>query len=410
MNRVLICLISIMAAVASGGESVTTNDVVHVRNSDEPSQGVRTLRLIEKWRVGGEDDDMLMGVITDVLAGPDSSVWLLDRQLCQVLVYSADGEYLRTLSREGDGPGEIRMPRKMLWMTDGSLGILDRSSGQITRIDDEGLPMSSFHVKADDGVATGNIQLDNADYRGGTLVLCGTGWRNEGGEFTQFNFLAIYGEDGSARRHLMEVPSGFDFSTRSFDETNTYFVGQDGWAIDDDGLIYYAPERDRYEVHVLDAAGNLIRIIARDYKQRRRTAEDKESMAGGYSMSIDNEDVELRTKFLDFDPVINQLRIDHRGHLWVSHSRSQRDLPDDILRTFDIFDGDGHYCEILKISGEADMDLDRLIPLADGRFVLVRNFSDAIRSMFAAYDDDDEESDLQDSKPLEVVVLEAVVE
>jgi hypothetical protein len=399
-----------MAVVASGSESVISDDVVRVRNSNEPSHGVRTLRLIEKWRVGGEDDDILMGVITDVLAGPDSSVWLLDRQLCQVLVYSAEGEYLRTLSREGDGPGEIRMPRKMLWMTDGSLGILDRSSGQITRVDDEGLPKPSFHVKADDGVAAGNVQLDNADYRGGTLVLCGTSWRNEGSEFIQVNFLAIYDEDGSARHPLMEVPSGFDFSTRSFDETHAYFVGQDGWAIDDDGLVYYAPERDRYEIHMPDATGELVRIITRDYKQRRRTAEDKESMAGGYSMSINNEDVELRTKLLDFDPVINQLRIDHQSHLWVSHSRSQRDLPDDVLRTFDIFDGEGHFCEVLKIAGEADMDQDRLLPLSDGRFVLLRNFSDAIRSMFAAYDDDDEESDPQDSHPLEVVVLEAVVE
>ena len=38
----------------------------------------------------------------------DGNIYLLDSQLSEVKVFSPDGEPLKTLSREGDGPGEFR--------------------------------------------------------------------------------------------------------------------------------------------------------------------------------------------------------------------------------------------------------------------------------------------------------------
>ncbi|MFH1754272.1 MAG: 6-bladed beta-propeller [Candidatus Latescibacterota bacterium] len=83
-------------------------DVPRTIDNDGPTQGVQPLALHELWRVGGEDEDIMFGRITDLKMHPDGSLYVLDNQLCQVVVISADGEHLRDISREGDGPGEVR--------------------------------------------------------------------------------------------------------------------------------------------------------------------------------------------------------------------------------------------------------------------------------------------------------------
>ena len=92
----------------------TPADVPVVHNPAAPPT-VQTWRLQEVWRLSGDDDDApLLGVIREARSDTDGNVYLLDRQLCHVLVVSRTGEFLRTLGREGEVPGEVRRPRDLL--------------------------------------------------------------------------------------------------------------------------------------------------------------------------------------------------------------------------------------------------------------------------------------------------------
>ena len=71
--------------------------VRHVRNGAEPLHGERTLHLSEQWRVNVEEEEELIGVVGGALAGPEGTVWLSDRQVGQILVFSATGEHMKTL-------------------------------------------------------------------------------------------------------------------------------------------------------------------------------------------------------------------------------------------------------------------------------------------------------------------------
>lgn len=42
--------------------------------------------------------------------GPDANYYLLDMNGSQVTIFSSDGQYLRSIGRPGDGPGELRYP------------------------------------------------------------------------------------------------------------------------------------------------------------------------------------------------------------------------------------------------------------------------------------------------------------
>ena len=141
-------------------------------------------------------------------AGPDGTVWLSDPQLGQVHVYSAAGEYLRTLSRESDGPGELRSPDGLLWLPDGSLGITDRKPCQITRLDTERIPLSSLHLRSADDEPLGFGDLNGAMCRGRTLAICGTEFHFDDGASSQNRFFGIYDLKGGEIVVEMVPPLG----------------------------------------------------------------------------------------------------------------------------------------------------------------------------------------------------------
>lgn len=399
-------LLTVLAARA-GTKTAMVDGIPHIQNSAEPADGIRTLHLRERWRVGGDEDEILMGVICDALLALDGTLLLLDRQLGQILAYSGAGEYLRTLSREGDGPGELRQPRSMLWLDDGSLGILDRTRGRITRLDTAGEPLSSIILQDAAGLPTGSLAIDRAASSAGTFALHYRGRHATDEGRQQFEALGFFSPDGVIQHEIMEVASGFDFANRSFDETYAYFP-RAAWGLDNAGRLLYAPERDAYRIETLAPDGSLVRVLTRDYVPRRRSKEDKEQMAAGHSMSINGEIVELRTSFLDTDPVISALHVDEENRLWVEHSRSRRDLPLGVIRSFDLFDAAGEFIAIVHIGGEATPDRDLLLPLGGGRFALVLNYADARDAMWAAYSDAEEPA--EEPEPLAVAFMELVAE
>ncbi len=82
--------------------------IPRILDNDGPSQGVVPLDLVELWRAGGEDEDVIFGRIVDLKRHANGNVYVLDNQLCQVVVFSPDGEHLEDLSREG-----IRLARDL---------------------------------------------------------------------------------------------------------------------------------------------------------------------------------------------------------------------------------------------------------------------------------------------------------
>ena len=82
---------STLPAVA--GEEVMTDGVLHIVNGAEPSGGRQIMHLEEVWQAGGEDDEeTVFGIINKVLIDDDNNIYLLDAQLSEINVFSADGE------------------------------------------------------------------------------------------------------------------------------------------------------------------------------------------------------------------------------------------------------------------------------------------------------------------------------
>ena len=102
-----------------------------VANPDRPVNGVATCSLDELWRRGGEQDELFFGLVVQACAAPTGEIFLLDAQLNEVLVLSPAGDLLRTIGREGEGPGEFRGAGDLLLMPEGTVGIVQRMPGAI---------------------------------------------------------------------------------------------------------------------------------------------------------------------------------------------------------------------------------------------------------------------------------------
>ena len=78
---------------------------------------------------------------------------MLDSQLNEVQVYAPDGEYLRTIGREGEGPGEFRAAFNLLLLPSGNIGVLQAFPSKIIGLTPDGNPADDFQLpKGEDEV------------------------------------------------------------------------------------------------------------------------------------------------------------------------------------------------------------------------------------------------------------------
>ncbi|MCK4505781.1 MAG: 6-bladed beta-propeller [Candidatus Aegiribacteria sp.] len=71
------------------------------------------------------DPNYILGWPVSLTHSPDGNIVFLDRMKQSVFMYTPDGEFIRTIGREGEGPGEFHVPSGLSFYPDGSLLIGD---------------------------------------------------------------------------------------------------------------------------------------------------------------------------------------------------------------------------------------------------------------------------------------------
>lgn len=94
------------------------------------------IELVEELVVGGREDDPDRAFYGPSAIGVDARgrIYVVDRRNHRVQVFDAEGEFLRSFGRQGQGPGEFSSPT---WIaTTGSLlTIVDRSRLSVWNVD-----------------------------------------------------------------------------------------------------------------------------------------------------------------------------------------------------------------------------------------------------------------------------------
>jgi len=365
-------------------------------DTDGPAQGASTLDIQELWRVGGEDGEVLFGRITDVKRHPNGEVHVLDNQLCQVEVFSPEGDHLRTLTRQGDGPGEVRQPIGLVLLPGDLLGVGAGFPGKMIAMKLDGTPVATRYPigEPSDGNLGVMISLDT----GGGL-LGATGGRlifdSPTTSYTE-RFLAVSDADGETFTRILQRNTPIDPTGRFWDEAADYYF--DGrWDVGPSGLIYVPMERDAYVVSVFDRTGELQFAFGRDQESRKRTDEDKDEAGPIINVSGLRNDEEW--DICDRDPAITRIMLNpDDGTIWVLTPVGANDQPDGILETWDVFGPTGEFLRQVAVPLGNEIEDGACFLVGDGHLIVIRGTGSSFHG-----DEDEDEVEEEEIEPLEVI-------
>ena len=338
--RLLVVSLLLMSAACALAEPAT------VTLPTEPP-ATRTVELEEAWRIGGDDEEeVLLGVVFDAMAGPHGDLFLIDRQLSQVLRYSSEGELLTTLGRQGDGPGELNLPTGMLLLEDGQIGVIQGFPGKIIILNEDGTPGGEIHVGG--SAEEGGFNFVRELARSGDHLVGARGratFDQETGKSVTTSTLAIMDLEGKDQVVVVEHIQENDMARQVLDEAAD-FSELDEWTVGDDGLLYTFPVRDQYTINVRNLKGELVRVMTREFQPRKRTQEDKDELVSGMIIVMNGVRQEVENKALDHDPAVMGLNVARDGRLYVRNCFDQDTLLKvGVAGRFDVISPDGQFVE-----------------------------------------------------------------
>lgn len=135
-------------------ERGTVGDTIVVRTVRGSGWGADA-RLVADLRIGQADgpDEYLFGRVASIAASPDGIIYAFDSHVRALRAYGPDGRFLRSIGREGAGPGEFRAPDAGLAvLPDGRVLLRDPGNGRINVYGADGSPLASWRLPG--GVTT----------------------------------------------------------------------------------------------------------------------------------------------------------------------------------------------------------------------------------------------------------------
>ncbi len=399
-----ICLLILPLANAQAGEKSVVDGIAHIKNGPEPTEGVETWQLEELWTVGGEDDeDVLFGIITQVHIDQESNIYLLDNQLSEVQVYSADGEHLDTLGRAGEGPGEVTNPSAMTLLPDGSLGLIKTFPGKMVMIDKDGQPLGNFVPNDYDATQGGNFVAIRCYPALGNLIWGGMELRTDtsAGIQNRNYHIRSYSMDRERIAEFFVKEVVWNFANFTMREIDTDFPWQ-RLDVDDSGRVVIAPERYGYDIHVYNPDGSLDLVIEREYESYERDQDMKDLVDRAFQAQMGQLPPGSKYEAEANEPDVAELRVDSEGNIWTQNSRQQW-VGEDGFFAYDVFSPAGHFTKTVRIACPGSAKDDRLFFADDGRVFKVTGFLAAAISA-QGLGGDDEES--EEPEPMAITCYE----
>jgi hypothetical protein len=245
----------------------------------------------------GEDWEILSGVVAAAFDLRDN-LYVLDGNNFRVLVFDANGRFVRRIGRRGEGPGELIAPAGMTVMTDGTVVVSDDGR-------------RAFSLFNSDGTFMRNVPFGDREGLGGRTGLAATGdselegvrMHPRGGVVAQVyprRVPALESADTSAERKVqvkhidLGTPAGvatvlFQFTLPSItpkvtEQTSggalvtmqpTYWTPANTMGVLPSGGLAVSHEAD-YRVKVANPVGQVERILERPVDPRKGTQADKE--------------------------------------------------------------------------------------------------------------------------------------
>ncbi len=389
--RILASFLWVLVALCSGvprwagAQSPANTDVICVANGAEPTDGREVLKLKELWRVGGEDDDTFFGLVAKVETDAQGRVYILDSQTCQIYMYSPDGELIRTLFREGEGPGEILRARDMLLMADGRVGVIQEFPGTVSFVWPNGDPAGRVQFVGPNG---GVVSLTSCLAREDAILVAGT-HSSEGRRpeiRVRLNGLERYDEQGQMMTRYEEQATEYNFADFQFRESEHLPAFWFSYAVASDGRVYSASGHDDYRINVHGASGELERTIERQYDPIERTSAEIRRLELMVLSAFNGAPFEPSIHILKTASPLayfqRAIQLHDDGSLWVLTGRGVRPESTETMAVFDVFDSAGVFAKQMELQADHKGSDVGIFLSGPGRVLVVKGYMDSLAAQF----------------------------
>ncbi|RKZ11471.1 hypothetical protein DRQ53_14860 [bacterium] len=224
--------------------------LVRTTIADEVPTPDDALTLTPVLVIGEEDGELefLFGRIVDLAVGPDGTIFVADQTAEHVRVFAPSGEFLRTIGREGQGPGEFGRLAAISVDEEGYLLAADASRVHIFAPD--GKPIQSFDTGSG---GRGAFSIARGPNR--TILVT---WYDVWSE----RVVHVYAESGDRiSSHATSFAEGKDLDVKEEQSQSGGFVKYDS----DAGTLLYA-QLNPFELRLYDPEYQLNSTIAGGFR------------------------------------------------------------------------------------------------------------------------------------------------
>ncbi|MCY3610407.1 MAG: 6-bladed beta-propeller [Gemmatimonadetes bacterium] len=243
-------------------------------------------QVVEEFRVGsvrdGADEAVTAPRNNSVTLGPNGQIFVLEYRAARVLVFSEDGEFVRSFGGSGEGPGEFRGPHALAWDGADRLWVADGLNGRYHAFDSTGKfqwsvprPVRAVnriqHPLVVDGVGT--LIDESATARGLPMVL-----------FVRVDTMG-HVVDTMAVLPKPELSGGFRNVIVRPSQVSLRFIGNHyiprlRWSLAPDGTVWSA-STGRLRLVQTDSSGDTIRIVETSHRESTFDRADRKAIADG---------------------------------------------------------------------------------------------------------------------------------
>jgi hypothetical protein len=303
------------------------------------------------FELGGSDDgpqSFFMVSSRLVEADAAGNLFILDRQNSRVVVFDANGQFLRTMGSSGGGPGEFKSPGSFSVSPDGAVAVFDYGKGGLVRFDRNGEVMDEQKFPLYP-TPTANPQRHFSQFNDTTLVSTSTS-PMEPGDLIQMLRQIV----NSDTLLLAELPLPRPEMAR-YDKCGggvmlpPLFAPEVAWATQPGKVAVSASVE--YSISFSEA-GSLTRIVRREITPIPASRDQAIINLGeGFRINfgrgpclIDPAEMVEKRGYAEMIPLIGTVFLSPSGDLWV-----QRFMVDpDEIAPIDVFDAGGSYIGTLE--------------------------------------------------------------
>lgn len=333
-------------------------------------------------------EDTFFESVSDVVCDNNGNVYACDYRANNIKKFDSSGNFIKTIGREGQGPGEFNRPFKIA-ITNERLIVWEQGNRRFCALSPDGEFIKSLTASIDEKPQQ-IIALPNGD-----LVIAMEKADIRERDKPQDYIIDIYSPDLEKKKtvyshqiwrnkyimkgsRLVNVPQPF----------SPYIC----WDVSPTGKIIVG-NPENYEIEVYDSQKGKIFSFVHKYEPIKVTDKDKEKffassgiVSEGVMKMGANESTRKNTEFPKVKPAFHRLKVDSEGNILVMNYRKN---PNEEGKFFDAFDSQGNYFGNVQITSSVGYPYYAVI--RDGIFWMRRIDKEGFRKIIKYRISDQEE-------------------